>query len=169
MPFTVQIDTAEQYPYTFDNLAGAKIPDESGYETLDVPTVYESLGRHPNSRGDYGIFGKEGAGVERKSLSDCRSTVLGFGNDRRERFESELANLEKMNGFGLVVVEGEYDELLRGCEATTNKTTTENRRILERSIISFQQRFSVAWHFASSRRSAERYTLRWLQRFWKTL
>src|SRR5687767_5261983 len=69
-PFTIVVDTREQTPYPFEDLA---------------PSVRAKL-----EAGDYSIVGYEGAfAVERKSLADAYAT---FSRDRA-RFERELERL----------------------------------------------------------------------------
>lgn len=193
-PFAVLIDSAESQPWTFQGL-------RADADKLDLPLVvpirYESLGRHPNSRGDYSIAGlKDYCAIERKSLEDAISTVLGWDSKynvergtsgRRERFKCELQNLAAMP-CAIVVVEAPIARILKvmpGCDgedyfdtdtgeinATRGvKTVRENRKIFFRSITSWLQRpeFRVNWMFCASRREAEVFAFRWLEKAWQHL
>ena len=82
-PFTVCIDTAEGQPWKFTDL---KCDANRKRRPLVVPWKYQSLGRYPDSYGDYSIEGFEGkVAIERKSPEDCWSTVLGWGKKEKCR------------------------------------------------------------------------------------
>lgn len=168
-PFTILIDSAEQHPFDF---AGIKSDADRDGRPWLVATRWEPLGRHPDSLGDYSLDGFVGrVAVERKSVEDCQGTILGFGRDgegtsRRDRFESELANLQKCDA-SLVVVEGTLETVLQTVEQRGKKTRGENAKTLLRSIIAYQQDYGVSWQFCDGRRLAETYTFRFLERFWK--
>lgn len=174
-PFTVLIDTAESQPFTFQ---GLRCDADKLNLPLVVRTRWSNLGRHPHSLGDYAIAGLVGqCHVERKSLEDCHGTVLGWETDRnlergtpgrRQRFEQELANLAEIPA-GVVVVEATLEQCLQDMPEWGVKPRAENRKIFFRSIVSFQQRFRVPWMFCSSRRAAEVFAFRWLERFYKKL
>ena len=174
-PFVVLIDTAEGQPFTFQ---GLKADADRNYSPLVVPRISTSLGRYPNSLGDYSVEGLYGrVHVERKSMEDAWSTILGWETEyegsrglvgHRARFESELENLANIEA-GVVVVEATIDQCLDLMPARGKKTVDENRKIFFRSLISFQQRFRVNWAWLSSRRAAEVYTFRWMERFWEKL
>jgi hypothetical protein len=174
-PFGVLIDTAEGQPFSFD---GFRADADRKYAPLIVNRVYTSLGRHPNSLGDYAIDGCYGrCHVERKSMEDAWSTILGWETEyetnrnlvgHRARFESELANLASIEA-GVVVVEATIDQCLDLMPSRGKKTIDENRKIFFRSLISFNQRFKVHWAWMSSRRAAEVYAFRWMERFWEKL
>lgn len=171
-PFTVLIDTGEQQPFTFQ---GIKTDASQGGKQLIVPTEWKALGRHPNSLGDYSIAGGEGrCHIERKSMEDAQGTILGW-DGRRERFESELQNLSDIQ-CGVVIVECSRAELIAnafGCDAAESarrrgtKTVGQNAKALHRSILAFQQDYSVPWIFSDNRRMAEIDAFRWLERWWK--
>lgn len=170
---TVLIDTAEQHPFEFANLRGDYA---QGYRPLIIPRRFVSLGRYPNSLGDYSVEGYMGKiGIERKSVSDLQGTVLGWEltNDnqelidegRRHRFEQELENLSKIT-YGMVVVEGNYQDCLDTMQQWGKKTAKENAKIFNRSIQAFMMDYKgVQWMFASSREIAEAYVYQTLRRF----
>jgi hypothetical protein len=172
-PFTVKIDSQETTPFTFLNLQADADKD---YRPLVVPIEWGSLGRHPHSKGDYSIVGMEDLiGVERKSMSDCWSTVLGWETSyekekelcgRRERFKKELENLSKLDA-AMVVVEASLEACIVNMPAHGVKTVEENRKIFVRSVLSMMIDYHVPWLFCDSRRLAEAMTFRFLERFWR--
>ena len=160
-PFAVLIDSAEQSPYTFQ---GLRADADQQYRPWIVPTEQHALGRHPDSLGDYSLTGGVGrCHIERKSMEDAHSTILGWGG-RRERFEHELENLAAMDA-GLVVVECSLADLVRHAPCHGKKSSAENAKILWRSVISYQQDYRVQWAFCESRRMAEHHTFQWLRRW----
>lgn len=190
-PFMVLIDTAESQPWTFQGLKADADKDEA---PLHVPYRFEALGRHPNSLGDYSIEGFYGrVAVERKSHDDAISTVLGWNSKyevehgldgRRERFKRELENLAGIQS-GIVIVESAMEQILLRMPGSDGdrydlgggecnpvrgkKTVAENRKSFFRSVVSWQQRYKVNWAFCSSRRAAEVFAFRWLEKFWQHL
>lgn len=167
LPITVLIDSAEQAPYTFQNFRHDGRP-------LIVPQEFRSLQRYPQSLGDYSLdtplggFGR--CHVERKSQADAYSTFLGWarkGEDigRRDRFEAELEALGEMEA-GLVIVECSWDKFISETPQFGVRSAALNAITLENSVASWQRKYKVAWHFASNRRLAERYTLRWLRQWY---
>ena len=175
-PFTVLIDTQEQQPFTFTGFRA----DRSDYPSdiawlvkqeliepsevkLAVPTEWRSLGA---SHGDYSIDGFEGCcHVERKSMDDAHGTFLGWG-ERRERFERELDFLAGIDG-AAVVVECSMGKLLSEAKSRGKKSADENRKILFRQVLAWQQDYRIPFHFCDSRRLAEMTTFRLLYRFWE--
>lgn len=189
-PFTVLIDSAESQPFTFQ---GLRADADRGDLPLYVPYEFANLGRHPRSLGDYSIAGLVGhVAVERKSLEDAWSTILGWTTDyqvergingRRERFKRELQNLAAIPA-GIVVVEAPLERcILRmpGCdgldynedsyegsnEQRGKHTVRENRKIFFRSVVSWQERYRVNWFFCGSRRAAEVFAFRYLEKAWE--
>lgn len=161
-PFTIFIDTAEQLPFTFQGIYGDA---DTNYDLWDVQTARVALGRHPNSLGDYSV--SDGVGrchVERKSMNDGHSTILGFKDDHRARFECELSNMQNIEA-PLVVVECSFEEFICCAPETTNKTQSENAKNLFRSVLALQQKYRVPWVFAGDRASAEHVAFHWLKRW----
>ena len=164
-PYTILIDSAEQSPYTFQNMR----EDSGKRRPIIVPTESVCLGRYPDSLGDYSIDAARGrCHIERKSMADAHGTFLGWqkkGEDvgRRERFEKELANLSEIQA-GLVVVECTFTDLIKFAPETKN-TAQRNAKTLMRSILAWQQDYAVQWSFCDGRRLAEVVTFRWLERF----
>ncbi len=162
-PFVVLVDSAEGDPYTFE---GLQADSRQGSRPLIVQTQWQPLGRHPQSFGDYSIENCVGrVAVERKSMDDCWSTVLGFSGGRRERFEQELANLATAEA-AVVVVESSMESLLAEMPKYGVKSREHNQKTFFRSIIAWQQRYPVQWMFAGNRTLAEVYTFRYLEKFW---
>lgn len=168
-PYTILIDTAEQQPFTFQ---GFHADADRDYRPLAVRTRWESLGRHPYSLGDYSLDGYVGqVHVERKSLTDCQGTILGWPDDhdergRRERFRSEMANLASCRA-AMVVVEATFGQVVGTPLEHSTKAPEDNAKILMRTILGLQQDFNVPWLFCDGRRMAELATLRFLERFYK--
>lgn len=172
-PFTIVIDSAEQHPFTF---AGIHADSDRKNRLLRfVPglnIIRQCLGRHPDSLGDYSIEGFVGrVHVERKSMEDAHGTLLGWpdtdGKSRRERFEQELANLANCE-CAAVVVECSFGQLVAQAPEydAGRKTKACNQKILERSVIAYQQDYQVPWLFCDDRRAAELVTFFFLDRFW---
>jgi hypothetical protein len=170
-PFTIIIDSMEQHPFGFTEIAVDKSQLKSSQRRavdvglaeaiIDVPIIFKSLGA---GNGDYAIDGMQGrCNIERKSMEDCHGTVLGWG-DRRERFKRELENLASMES-AAIVVECSFGDLLATAPERGKKSSAENRKILFRQILSWQQRYRVPWLFCDSRRMAEITTFRWLEKF----
>lgn len=168
-PFTVLVDTAEQHPFGFQ---GFTADADRGNRPWIVTTESVALGRFPDSLGDYSLdCGLNRCHVERKSMQDAHSTILGWakkGEDggRRERFEKELERLSEIEA-GLVVVECDYFELIAKAPQYGVKTAAQNARTLMRSVLAWQQDYTVPWMFCSSRRLAEQVTFRWLMRWYE--
>lgn len=162
--FTILIDSAEQQPFAFDRIRCGR--GKNANRLLLVPTEWQSLGRHPDSLGDYSIKGFVGrVHVERKSVEDCQNTILGW-DGARERFEAELFNLSKIEA-PLVVVEGSVDQVLSEANGRRKTKPSVQAKQLMRSIIALQQDYAVPWMFCSSRQMAELWTFRHLERFWR--
>lgn len=160
-PFTILIDSAEQYSFTFQ---GLRSDASDGGRLLIVPTEWRALGRHPDSLGDYSIDGFAGRiAVERKSMEDAHGTILGW-DGRRERFECELQNLQAMEAC-LVVVECSFSDLIRLAPARGKRTAAQNAKAIHRSVIAFMQDYRVPWAFCDGRRMAEVTAFRFLERF----
>lgn len=161
-PFVVLVDSAEQDGFTFQ---GMRCDAGQDHRPLVVHCERKSLGRSEASLGDYSSdTGLGRCHIERKSLADLQSTILGFNSGRRERFERELQNLSEIQA-GLVIIEANWDGFLIEAPNTDHRQPQENLKILSRSVLALMQDYKVQWHFASTRRLAEHYTFRWLYRF----
>jgi len=160
-PFVIVIDSAEQFPYHFTSMK-SRAHDNA---IFDVKTKRLPLGRHPNSKGDYSIYGfTDRVGVERKSMEDGQSTLLD--RERCERFECELGNLAKLED-SRVVVECDFQTFFSRAPATDNHTSAQNARTLFGTVMSLQSRFDVPWIFAGDREFAEIVVFRFLERFYR--
>lgn len=164
-PCAVLIDTAETQPFTFH---GLRCDADQQHRPLIVKTEWRALGRHPDSLGDYSLDGYVGrCHVERKSVKDFQGTLMEFGQDgRRERFESELSNLEKLEA-AAVVVEGTLLRAITVQHEYGKKPSQEAAKLLMRSVLAYQQDYDVPWLFCDDRRMAEVATFRFLERFWR--
>lgn len=175
VPFTILVDSAESQHFTFTGLLGDANSKED-CRPLVVPTKWCSLGRYPNSLGDYTVEGMHGqVAVERKAMEDAWGTVLGWENQhqrekgvpgRRERFEKELANLASIDA-AMVVVEASFEQCLREIPQWGAKAARTNAKIFLRSVLAYMQDYKVPWLFCDGRRLAEVSTFRFLQRFWR--
>lgn len=179
-PFTILIDSAETQPFTFHGIPDDRTPQgqffdsfgEQKRRTLIVPTEWRCLGRYPHSLGDYSILegGYGRCHVERKSMEDLQSTILGFsskgddGPSRRERFECELRNLSEIES-GCVMVECDFMAVLQNAPEWGKKTRQQNAKTLTRSILAYTQDYAVPFIWAGSRRMAEVCTYRWFARW----
>ena len=164
----------EQHPFSFEgvradtsdmNAAQRRLFEAGLWDgKIEVQTKFKALGA---SNGDYSIEGFQGrCHLERKSIDDCHGTVLGWG-DRRERFQRELANLSEMES-AAVVIECSFGDLLAQAPEHGKKSAAENRKILFRQVLSWQQRYRVPWIFCDSRGMAELVAFRWLDKFFRT-
>ena len=176
-PFTILIDSMEQHPFSFTGLFTDADQDN---RPLIVNHQWQALGV---SNGDYSILGHHPdparnvdpssprVAIERKSIEDCIGTILGF-KERRGRFERELQSLSGLidtGGSALVVVEGSMEAVLEAVakeqHGNGKRSPDVNQKALFRSWIAFQQDHRVPWVFCDSRRMAEVYVFRWLERF----
>jgi hypothetical protein len=164
MNFTILVDTAEQAPFTFQNLRA----DADRKYVRTVPDIeYRCLGRHPNSLGDYSLAGGLGrCHIERKSMEDCQSTILGFNDGHRERFECELGNLSQVE-CAMVLVECSLSDLLKHSPQYGKKTAQQNAKTLFRSVLAYQQDYRVPWLFCDGRGLAEQSAYWLLHRWWE--
>jgi hypothetical protein len=171
LPFTVLIDSAEQSPFTFQ---GLRSDAADGGRPLIVPYEFTSLGRHPDSFGDYSldspIGGRGHCHVERKSMEDAHSTILGWakkGEDigRRDRFEKELERLSEIAA-ALVVVECSFTTLVAKAPQYGQRSAALNAKTIHRSVLAWMQDYKVPWAFCDGRRHAEKATFDWLRRWY---
>lgn len=159
-PFAIAIDTAEQQPFDFSRIRY----DANTFWKIHTPRI--ALGRHPDGYGDYSICGYERqVAVERKSQSDSYSTIMGFKEGNRDRFEDELANLSEI--VACVIVECSFERWLKEAPETPQKTAEENRKTLFRSYIGLMQDYGVPWTFAETKALAAICCFNFLNRFWE--
>ncbi len=151
-PFTVQIDTREQLPYTFASLTANA---DKGNARLIVPIV-----RRVIEIGDYTIAGLETVvAIERKSKEDLYSSI----GQRRENFIHRLQILSDHRIFGAVIVESGWDELI----GDPPHYSRLHPKALARTIFAWMVRFPrVQWVMMPNRPMAENATFRLLERFW---
>jgi ERCC4-type nuclease len=159
VPYTVIVDTREQAPFTFLNMPAYKqdLPsdkkDRKGILLVDVKKVALKTG-------DYSIEGMEDeVAVERKSLEDLFNCV---GNDRT-RFEKQLERLSQLKR-ACIMVEGDWNAVIGGVK----HSELTGKHILS-SVIAWQQDYfpTIHWWFPSTKLTAERFTFRILDRYWK--
>lgn len=159
-PFTIVIDTREQLPFTFQ---GFRRDAKNHRRPLIVPVVYESLGDH---HGDYSIKGfEERVSIERKSMNDAHGTFLGWG-ERRARFEEELEYLAGLE-CAAVVIECTRGQMISCVQSRGAKSVQENAKSIFRTVMAWEQDYRVPFAFCDDRRTAEVYTFRLLERYFK--
>jgi hypothetical protein len=175
VPFTILVDSNESQPFTFQ---GIPADANKNYRPLAIPTRFQSLGRYPNSKGDYSIASLEDqVGIERKSLDDIQGTVLGWPTkfdqehelaSRVDRFRKELENLSKL-AVGAVIIEATEEECIRQMPAHGKKAIWENQKLFSRIVLGMQVDYRVPWFWCWSRRAAECKCYRLLARCWRKL
>ena len=150
--FTIAIDGRENSPYHF---RGLRTDAKDGRRPLAVRTEYAHL-----KTGDYSIKGCESlVTVERKSLADLYST-LGQGRDRFQREHERMTEMQ----FACVVVESDWQTVINN-PPTHSKL---NPKTIWRTAISWQLRYDVPWYMLGTRRLAEIWTYRTLERWLST-
>ena len=160
-PFTILIDSREQRPWSF---LGLTSDAKDGNRPVLVHTRQEYLGDY---QGDYQIEGLEDEfSIERKSVADFQSTLLGFSDGHRDRFEKELDQLRKKE-YAAVIIEGSMFDVLADSPEYGQKTAAENAKILLRSEISLSIKHQVQFKFCSNRKLAEIYAFRTMEMFWR--
>jgi hypothetical protein len=68
---------------------------------------------------------------------------------------------------GAIVIETSFEQLLAEAPEWGAKSEKENRKILFRQVLAWQQDYRVPWVFAGTRELAEIATYRILERFWE--
>lgn len=171
-PFIVAVDSNESAPWTFQN-----ITDTASGREIIIRTRYMSLGRYPNSRGDYSIVGlTDEVGIERKSIDDLIGTVCGWQTKwekengipgRRDRFAKENENLAALK-CAAVIVEGTIEDVLDSVTQHGVRTVSEDRVALNRTYLDWQAiEYRVPWLCFKSRRWAEVEAFRLLDHYWR--
>ena len=159
-PFTILIDSAEQHPFRFQ---GFKTDADKQNRPMIVQTRRQHLGA---TRGDYSVEGLEGiVHIERKSLEDVQSTVLGWG-ERREQFQRTLTFLAEIPS-SAIVVECTLGQAISQMRSRGSKTVEQNRKIFQRQVSAWADDYRVPWHFCDNRELAEIVCFRQLERQWK--
>lgn len=147
-PFTVLVDSREQRGYEF---AGIRANQDQGGAIIEVPVMRIGL-----PAGDYSILGYPQICIERKSKEDLYGSVA-----RRENFEGRLARMSERD-YAAVVVEADRMELVRNPPPFTRYSP----RALSRTLIAWDVRYPVKWHFMPGREAAEVLVYRILERWW---
>lgn len=157
IPFTIIVDTREQFPYHF---TGFRADSRHKYKPLIIPTKRAAL-----KTGDYSIEGFEDrVAVERKSLSDLYSSLGG----ERDRFKREFERLNKLDHAKLVI-EASWHEIIN--HPPLRRPSKNGRLLLPKHVYRtahwWQQEYPrVHWWASETRNFAERNTFRALQVFW---
>lgn len=154
-PFTIIYDQREGIPYTFTGL-------RADADKQNRPLAVEIVKGHLET-GDYSIVGCERQiVVERKSLDDLYST-LGQNRMRFEREHERMAEIVASGGFACVVIEAS----LRECLLSPPDNSKLDPKVVDRTRLSWMQRYNVPWLFEDGRRRAEVTTFRMLEIFWR--
>jgi hypothetical protein len=113
--------------------------------------------------------------VERKSCEDFQSTILEFAETKHRgagecRFASELANLQtvnRSNGAAMLVVEATGGTIISTMRQRGVRVPQTLASTLFGALVAVIQDYQVPVMFWDSRRLAEQFTFRFLERFWK--
>jgi len=151
-PFTILVDSREQWPYRFDSL-----PASCGFSAVRVVRTFLPTG-------DYSVAGHEDRfAVERKSLEDLYAT-LGQG---RSRFEAEVERLNRME-FAAILVEADLQEVWRPADRRPNWKSRLVPRSVEGTIVAWSIRYPrVHWWTVGDRRAGEVRVFGACEKFWK--
>lgn len=154
-PFTIAIDTREQFPFDFTTL---RANSDRSYRPFIIDTHRCTL-----RQGDYSIVGHElQIALERKSKIDLFGT-LSAG---RERFENELERLSQDVSWSAVIVEAEWSDIME----SPPEFSQLNPKSVEGAVVAFMVRYpKVHWMFMPGRRAAEERCFKMLERYWKEL
>lgn len=139
---TILIDTREQLPYSFSH--------------PDIEIKYTGL-----KTGDYSIEGFEsnGVAIERKSLSD----LVGSLTQGRARFHRECRRLMEFDS-ACVVVEADWSDIVNH-----HYTSQAHPNSIIGSIIAIEIDWGIPFYFLSNRENAQKFTERFLFRFFKKM
>jgi len=155
-PFHVLVDVQEKLPYQF---TGLRADARDGRRPLAVTVKRGRLVTGDYSLESDGRSYADRIAVERKSLED----VYGTLGQHRERFEHELARLQRLD-FAAVVVEAEWDTIIRA----PPERSQLRPKVVYRSFLAWMQRYpKVHWVMCPGRQFAEVTTFRVLERWWK--
>lgn len=151
VPFTIMIDSREQLPYEFEGLTADASQER---RPLIIPTERGTL-----PTGDYAVKGYPKGIIERKSLADLYHSI----SQGRANFVERLERMCMTCDFAAIVVEAGWDEIL----AAPPPFTQYNPKSLCRTIQAWMTRYTlVQWCMLPSRRHAELFTFRLLQRYY---
>jgi len=148
VPFTVLIDSKEQYPFQFK---GITADADQNYRPLLVPTVVVNMGP---AHGDYSLRGYEGyVHIERKGVGDAVGTFLSHG-ERRDRWLATLDFLASIST-AAVVVECSMGAMIKQVVARGKRSKQDLRKTLHRQVLAWEQDYRVPFVFCDSPRLAE--------------
>ena len=142
--------TALKPPPMEDLIAVVDSREKERYGLSSMQSVVGAL-----ASADYSILGATDLiALERKTLPDL---VMCCGPER-DRFIRELQRL-KSYPFRAIVIEADWGQLERG-----EYRSQINPKSVCHSIISWQARYCLPFHFAGDRQAAERYAAQFLYR-----
>lgn len=163
-PFGIRIDNQEKAGWNFSCIPADKSKSKGKPSLFAIPVICDSHLKF----GDYAIIGLEDHfRIERKSKEDMYGTVAAFhshASDEKKKvkinplyeaaehwFARQLEGLNSINGFGHVVVECTFTDLL--IPPSNTKFTSKS---VVRTIMSWMQRYpQIHWHFPGGKRVCE--------------
>lgn len=159
LPFTILKDTRErQAGWTFQNIIGSAADK---YRPLIVPQVERHM-----VTADYTIEGVP-VYVERKSRDDFIGT-LGGGHDNFRKEHQRMEAIIAGGGKCFVIVEANYADIIEELESPHSARKLHPNSV-EGIVASWPAKYGVTWHFAGSRRQAERLALSIMRTWYKKL
>lgn len=168
-PFVIAVDSNESAPFHFTGVPIDGDPHGRHWivETVKVP-LYAMMKRavllngnvHLKGLADYSICGLEGRfQIERKSKVDLYGTL----GQRRDEFEAEIKRLNEDCDYAAVIVEADWESLLR---QPPNSQVLP--KVVSRTVLSWSIRYPrVHWWMCMNRRHAELVAFHLMMRFWK--
>lgn len=151
LPFFVCVDSREQAGWHFNGVT--RRVSSSG---PNLPLIVPLLTNVTLKSGDYSIRGLESRiTIERKSRGDWFSSISA----ERERFEREMQRLSEFD-YAAVVVEADW----RGLDEHQTRVPIS---ACVGTVAAWSIRYGVHFWFLPSRREAEVFTLRLLEKFWE--
>ena len=173
-PFGVRVDNQEKAGWSFGAIPADKSKSKGKQALIAVPVTCDSHLKF----GDYAIIGLEDHfRIERKSKEDMYGTIAGvLGHDSEEKkkqrlnekyeisehwFLRQLEGLNSLNGYGHVIVECSFQDLLIQPPSTAFKAKS-----VVRKIFSWRQAYPmVHWHFPGGKHLCEIYAYQLMSKF----
>lgn len=161
-PFTVLVDSREQAPWRFDGFDTDRSQSGAAVRPLWIPVRWQGL-----PTGDYSIETPEGVSlagkivVERKSLADLYGT-LGAGRERFAAEHERMAEIVANGGYACVVVEASLEQAIGEPPAESKLSP----KTVFRTFCSWTAKYRTPWFFSGSRRLAETFCFRLMEKIW---
>lgn len=161
-PFTILLDSREQSPWRFDGFTTDRSSSGEAMRPLWVPVRWQGL-----PTGDYSIETPAGESladrivIERKSLADLYGT-LGAGRERFAAEHERMAKIVGKGGYACVVIEASLEQAI-GEPPDESKL---HPKTVFRTFCSWTAKYKTPWFFCGSRRLAEVFAFRLLEKWW---